>query len=107
MKTIKWCLAVLAVAAGLALDCSVPGITGLAISQAQARLGRPLTPRSVAGVGRRTTRRVTRRVIRRSTIYVARLPGSCRTVVLDGVHVWHCGNTYYQSAGGRYVVVYP
>ncbi|WP_404926176.1 hypothetical protein [Mesorhizobium sp. ORM16] len=103
MKTIKWCLAILAVAAGLALDGSVPGITGFAISQAEARVGRPLTPGSVAGVHRRTARRV----IRRSTIYVARLPASCRTVVLYGVHVWHCGHTYYQATGGRYVVVYP
>ena len=31
------------------------------ISQADARVGRPLTPGSVAGVGRRTTRRAYRR----------------------------------------------
>ncbi|WP_081609809.1 hypothetical protein [Mesorhizobium sp. STM 4661] len=103
VKTIKWCLAILAVVAGLALDGSALGISGLVVSKAQARVGRPLTPRSVAGVGRRTTRRV----IRRSTIYVARLPASCGKVVINGVHVWHCGHTYYQATGGRYVVVYP
>jgi hypothetical protein len=31
------------------------------ITQADARIGRPLTPGSVAGVGRRTTRRAVRR----------------------------------------------
>jgi len=35
---------------------SIPGVTGF-ISDAEARVGRPLTPVSVAGVGRRTTRR--------------------------------------------------
>jgi hypothetical protein len=34
----------------------IPGIDGL-VSTAQARVGRPLTPVSVAGVARRTTRR--------------------------------------------------
>lgn len=33
-----------------------PGVTGIT-STAQARVGRPLTPVSVAGVARRTTRR--------------------------------------------------
>lgn len=39
------------------------------IGNAQARVGRPLTPASVAGVARRTTRRT----IRRSAIYVAEI----------------------------------
>jgi hypothetical protein len=43
---------------------------GSIVSSAEARVGRPLTPGSVAGVARRTTRRV----VRRSTIYVAALP---------------------------------
>lgn len=103
MKSIKWFLAIMAVVAGLEIDSSSSGITGLLVSQAQARVGRPLTPGSVAGVARRTTRRA----LRRSTIYVARLPASCSKVVLYGVHVWHCGHTYYQATGGRYVVVYP
>jgi hypothetical protein len=34
----------------------VPGIQGL-VSKAEARVGRPLTPVSVAGVARRTVRR--------------------------------------------------
>ena len=39
---------------------SVPGFHGL-ITAAEARVGRPLTPVSVAGVARRTTRRTVRR----------------------------------------------
>jgi hypothetical protein len=35
---------------------SVPGVAGL-VSSAEARVGRPMTPRSVAGVARRTARR--------------------------------------------------
>lgn len=38
----------------------VSGSPGL-VSSAEARVGRPLTPVSVAGVSRRTTRRVVRR----------------------------------------------
>ncbi len=35
---------------------SIPGVHGF-VSTAEARVGRPLTPVSVAGVARRTTRR--------------------------------------------------
>ncbi len=42
--------------AGFSERLSVPGALGL-ISSAQARVGRPLTPVSVAGVTRRTVRR--------------------------------------------------
>ena len=38
----------------------IPGFFGL-VSTAEARVGRPLTPVSVAGVARRTTRRTVRR----------------------------------------------
>lgn len=72
------------------------------VTAAEARVGRPLTPVSVAGVARRTTRRV----IRRSTIYVASLPHSCSVVVIEGNKLHHCGGTYYQPSGTQYVVVY-
>ena len=72
------------------------------VSSAQARVGRPLTPNSVAGVARRTTRRV----VRRSTIYVATLPRACPRVSINGVWYWHCGGRYYAPYGHRYVVVY-
>lgn len=50
-------IAILAVATlelGAALN--LPGMNGV-VSNAEARVGRPLTPVSVAGVGRRTVRR--------------------------------------------------
>lgn len=69
---------------------------------AEAVIGRPWTPGSVAGVARRTTRRT----IRRSAIYASTLPRGCATVYINGVMTWHCGATYYQAYGTRYVVVY-
>jgi hypothetical protein len=38
-------------------DFVMPSGSGLFLSQAEARIGRPLTPMSYAGVARRTTRR--------------------------------------------------
>ncbi|WEX79072.1 hypothetical protein PYH37_002271 [Sinorhizobium numidicum] len=72
------------------------------IADAQAVVGRPATPGSVAGVARRTTRRV----IRRSTVYVSTLPAACAKTIVNGTVIWRCGGTYYQPYGGRYVVVY-
>ncbi len=72
------------------------------IESAEARVGRPLTPLSVAGSARRTTRRV----IRRSTVYINTLPTSCQVIVIEGTSLQQCGGTYYQSSGDRYVVVY-
>lgn len=71
------------------------------VKQAQAVIGRPLTPGSVAGVARRTTRRT----IRRTSRYVAVLPGGCSTVVVNGVTLHQCGGVYYQSSGSQYVIV--
>lgn len=78
---------------------SVPG--GGVISDAEARVGRPLTPVSVAGVARRTTRRT----IRRTSVYAATLPRGCTTVVIEGMTLHQCGGTYYQPYGNQYVVV--
>ncbi|MQW59042.1 hypothetical protein [Sinorhizobium meliloti] len=78
------------------------GYGAVFIGNAQARVGRPLTPASVAGVARRTTRRT----IRRSAIYVAALPAGCVKASVSGTVLWQCGATYYQPYGGRYVVVY-
>ena len=88
------------IAAGMFLGSVVPG--GRMVGEAQARVGRPMTPVSVAGVARRTTRRT----IRRSTVYVATLPQSCTQVNVDGTVLQLCGTTYYQSHQGQYVVVY-
>ena len=103
---------------------------GLTIDSAQARVGRPATPGSVAGVSRRTTRRTVARTtpavgVRPGYVRpavagavaigtavavgtaVATLPAQCTTVVVDGVAYHRCGQTYYRSSGGTYVVVNP
>ncbi len=85
--------------AGTAVDFGYN--SSIIIKEAQAVVGRPLTPRSVAGVARRTTRRV----IVRTAVFVAVLPGGCSTVVIDGVTLHQCGSTYYQASGTQYVVV--
>lgn len=74
----------------------------LVTQRAEAVVGRPATPVSVAGTARRTTRRV----IRRSTVYVASLPVGCTTVVIEGTSLYSCGGTYYEPYNNQYVVVY-
>ena len=71
------------------------------IPEAGARIGRPLTPVSVAGVARRTTRRT----IHRTAVYAATLPAGCTTVVIEGTTLHQCGGAYYQSSGSQYVIV--
>lgn len=79
------------------------GIIGLCvIPSAEARVGRPLTPVSVAGVARRTTRRM---IVATSAPPVAVLPTGCTTVVIEGTTLKQCGGTYYQASGTQYVVV--
>lgn len=76
-------------------DVSIP-------SQADAFIGRPATPVSVAGVARRTTRRT----VRRTTARVAALPPTgCAQVNINGTTYFQCGSTYYQASGKEYVVV--
>ena len=88
-----------ALISGLVADLSLDG--GLLVSEAQAVIGRPLTPMSYAGVARRTTRRA----IYATSVYVATLPRGCTTVVIEGTALQQCGTTYYQAAGSQYVVV--
>jgi len=100
MSTLKSTLmAVGLMASAMIVDGWLP--VGLAIKDAEARVGRPATPRSVAGMSRRTTRRT----IRRTSVAIAALPRGCRTVVIEGTSLHHCGGTYYQPSGGKYVVV--
>ncbi|MBW2244288.1 MAG: hypothetical protein JRH01_20080 [Deltaproteobacteria bacterium] len=100
---------------------------------AEAIVGRPMTPVSVAGTARRSVRRTGRRVVRRTAVVagaavvttaavttvavvsvgtrVVALPGGCTTVVTMGVSLHQCGPTYYQpvfqSGSVVYVVVQP
>lgn len=101
IRTILWVITIgsCLLAAGLLLDGGFD--SGIVFSEAQARVGRPATPGSVAGVARRSTRRT----IRRTTRYVATLPRGCSTVVIEGTTLHNCGGTYYQPSGGQYVVV--
>jgi hypothetical protein len=84
---------------GTAVDCLSEG--GFVVGEVEARVGRPLTPVSVAGVARRTTRRT----IRRTSVYVATLPVGCTTMVIEGTTLQQCGTTYYQPHNNQYVVV--
>jgi hypothetical protein len=99
-------MACVLLASGMVFDGTLfPWPSGaLVVNDAQARVGRPLTPVSYAGVARRTTRR---RMIRRSTLYVAALPvHHCTQVNIEGTILHECGGTYYQASGAQYVVVY-
>jgi hypothetical protein len=92
MRTHSWKRALWAAAlsAGLAL-----------VPEAEAVVGRPLTPVSVAGVARPTTRRA----IYATTVYAATLPRGCSNVMVNNTALHQCGGTYYQQSGSQYVVV--
>ena len=87
------------IAAALIVDGWLP--IGVFVGEAQAVVGRPMTPASVAGVARRTTRRT----IRRTAVSASTLPRGCTTVIIEGTSLYSCGGTYYQSSGSQYVVV--
>jgi hypothetical protein len=94
----------LAIACAVAAGDLLPGGVvsgGVLISEAQAVVGRPMTPVSVAGVARRTTRRT----IVATSVYVATLPPACTVVVIEGATLHQCGGTYYQPYGTQFVVV--
>lgn len=74
---------------------------GSPIKEAQAVVGRPMTPVSAAGVARRTTRRM----IVATSVYVPTLPPSCTVIVIEGTSLHQCGTTYYQASGTQFVVV--
>ena len=74
---------------------------GVLIKEAQAIVVRPMTPVSVAGVARRTTRRM----IVATSVTVATLPPACTVIVIEGTTLHQCGTTYYQASGTQYVVV--
>jgi hypothetical protein len=94
----KWFKAVLVAVVLVVADMATDD---LVITSAEARVGRPATPGSVAGVARRTTRRM----VRRTSVYVATLPTGCQTVVVEGTTLQQCGTTYYQASGSQYEVV--
>jgi hypothetical protein len=84
---------------GIILSAGILGFC--ALSAVEARVGRPVTPVSVAGVARRTTRRM----VVATSVYVAALPPACTVVVIEGTTLYQSGTTYYQASGSQYVVV--
>nr|WP_246368479.1 hypothetical protein [Aurantimonas endophytica] len=83
----------------LEIDRSTSAGIDVAIgTPAQARIGRPLTPLSYAGVARRTARRT----IRRQTA----LPAGCIYGPYRGGYYYNCGGDYYIKNGGLYVQVF-
>lgn len=84
-------------------------------SQAHAVVGRPLTPVSVAGVARRSTRRAVyatnesqkqqaqqqqqaqqaASALPKGTV-VSALPANCSSTTVDGASLFNCGGTMYQ-----------
>jgi hypothetical protein len=83
----------------LGVELGIPGVA--MVSEAQARVGRPLTPVSVAGTARRTTRRV----VRRTAYTVAALPAGCVYGPYYGGNYYRCGSVYYEPSGSIYVQV--
>ena len=70
-----------------------------------AKRGRPASPNSVAGVGRRTRRRRRRRVHR--NMRLNSLPYGCNvTRVRGGVTYYYCGNIWYEPVYQGTTVVY-
>jgi hypothetical protein len=107
MKRIKSICAVLTalVALGVSTDSGDLVIGG---RDANAVVGRPLTPVSYAGVARRTTRRTVRRTAyatapaQQTTVVINTLPAGCQ----QNGDVYVCGNTQYQAAYDGDTVVY-
>ena len=70
-----------------------------------ARVGRPASPGSVAGVRRRTRRRTRRRVYASMTLYS--LPYGCNTTRMrGGVSYYYCGGIWYQPSYSGTTVIY-
>ena len=82
------------------------GIVAIPLSGlAEARVGRPASPVSVAGVRRRTRRRTRRRVYRNMTLNS--LPYGCNTTrVRGGISYHYCGGIWYRPTYQGATVVY-
>lgn len=81
-------LALAALVAGFAM-CGSLGLSSdegvsLSFGKAEARVGRPLTPVSVAGVARRTTRRA---VVGGAAVGAAAAGTACVRVLVNGAYV--------------------
>lgn len=99
----------LAAAAGVAglfaspINWSSPQNGGL-ITQAQARVGNPLTPGSVSGVGRRVERRTARGAYRGAYYGTGAAIGTAAALGAAGAY-W--GSQYYNAYPSQYYGTYP
>ena len=66
------------------INSSPSGGLSIAVESAEARVGRPLTPVSVAGVARRTTRRA---VVGGAAVGAATVGRACVRVLVNGAYV--------------------
>ena len=82
------------------------GVAAIPLSKlVEARVGRPATPGSVAGVRRRTRRRTRRRVYRNMTLYS--LPYGCNTTrLMGGVNYYYCSGIWYRPSYQGTTVIY-
>jgi hypothetical protein len=76
--------AVIALGVSGSIDWSADEGLSLSLSRAEARVGRPLTPVSVAGVARRTTRRA---VVGGAAVGAAAVGTACVRVLVNGSYV--------------------
>ncbi len=100
-KSAAWTLAAVIGLTGLEIGVDLGLPTIRLVSEAEARVGRPATPVSVAGTARRTTRRV----VRRTGYTVAALPAGCFYGNYYGGMYYRCGGSYYEPSGNVYVEV--
>ena len=90
-----------------ALLAAMVGAIGWSATASAARRGRrsPASPRSVAGVRRRTRRRTRRRVSRRMRL--TSLPYGCNvTRVRAGATYYYCGGIWYQPVYEGTTIIY-
>jgi len=87
--------------AALAVGASTMSLSAIAL----ARIGRPLSPGSIAGVRRRTRRRTRRRMY--VGMSMSTLPYGCVSPVMRaGINYYYCGGIYYRPVYQGTTVVY-
>lgn len=104
-------LGLLSLFAGAIVSLATLDVGDVVVGQANAVIGRPLTPVSYAGVARRTSRRTTRRTMAYTGAYaygaaVATLPAGCGRVGYPSGVYYSCAGTYYQPVYDGPDVVY-
>ncbi len=82
----------------------VPPFDNVFTRNAEAVVGRPASPGSVAGVARRGRRRTVRRVAVGTRVTV--VPSGCKSVIKYGTKYEHCDGVYYKPTYEGNDVVY-